>query len=149
VEGVFSEVRAGVGVVASCQRSKGLEPAGGWVGKEQAKMQYLVAGEFIEPGPLLPPDQLAGMIRQAILPSHDVLINLKSEGKLIAGGYAVGERAAAFIFEVDSNEELDSLLQNLPYWGLVKMKVTPLQDIEGRRERDRQQADQIEQMLQR
>jgi muconolactone delta-isomerase len=112
-------------------------------------MQYLVTGEFIEPGPLLPPDQLAGMIRQAILPSHDVLTNLKSEGKLIAGGYAVGERAAAFIFEVDSNEELDSLLQNLPYWGVVKMKVTPLQDIEGRRERDRQQADQIEQMLQR
>ncbi len=53
------------------------------------------------------------------------------------------EKAAAFIFEVDSNEELDSLLQNLPYWGLVKMKATPLQDIEGRRERDRQQADQI------
>ena len=51
--------------------------------------------------------------------------------------------------EVDSNEELDSLLQGLPYWGLVKMKATPLQDIEGRRERDRQQAEQIEQMMQR
>jgi muconolactone delta-isomerase len=89
------------------------------------------------------------MLRQAILPSHDVLTNLKSEGKLLAGGYAVGERAGAFIFEVDSNEELDSLLQNLPYWGLVKMKATPLQDIEGRRERDRQQAEQIEQMMQR
>ncbi len=112
-------------------------------------MQYLVTGEFIEPGPLLPPDQLAAMLRQAILPSHDVLTNLKSEGKLLAGGYAVGERAGAFIFEVDSNEELDSLLQNLPYWGLVKMKATPLQDIEGRRERDRQQAEQIEHMMQR
>ena len=112
-------------------------------------MQYLVTGEFIDPGPLLPPDQLAGMIRQAVIPSHDALINLKSEGKLIAGGYAVGERAAAFIFEVASNEELDSLLQSLPYWGLVKMKATPLQDVEGRRERDRQQAEQIEQSLQR
>jgi muconolactone delta-isomerase len=112
-------------------------------------MQYLVTGEFIDPGPLLPPDQLAGMLRQAVLPSHDVLTNLKAEGKLLAGGYAVGERAAAFIFEVDSNEELDSLLQGLPYWGLVKMKATPLQDIEGRRERDRQQAEQIEQMMQR
>jgi hypothetical protein len=65
---------------------KRLEPAGQWVGTEQAKIQYLVTGEFIDPGPLLPPDQLAGMIRQAILPSHDVLTNLKSEGKLIAGG---------------------------------------------------------------
>jgi len=26
-----------------------------WVGKEKAKMQYLVTGEFIDPGPLLPP----------------------------------------------------------------------------------------------
>ena len=112
-------------------------------------MQYLVTGEFIDPGPLLPPDQLAGMGRQMILPSHDVLMNLKAEGKLLAGGYAVGERAGAFIFEVDSNEELDSLLQGLPHWGLVKMKVTPLQDIEGRRERDRQQVEQIEQSLQR
>ncbi len=111
-------------------------------------MQYLVTGEYIDPGPLLPPDQLAGLLRQVIVPSHDVLTNLKAEGKLLAGGYAVGERAAVFIFEVDSNEELDSLLQGLPYWGLVKMKATPLQDIEGRRERDLQGAEQIEQMLQ-
>ena len=48
-----------------------------------------------------------------------------------------------------SNEELDGLLQGLPYWGLVKMKATPLQDIEGRRERDLQGAEQIEQSLQR
>ncbi len=120
-------------------------------------MQYLVTGEFVELGPQdLPPDQLAAMLRQAVVPSHDVLTNLKSEGKLLAGGYAVGERAAAFIFDVDSNAELDALLQNLPYWGLVRQegglggfKVTPLEEIEGRRERDRQQAEQIEQSLQR
>jgi muconolactone delta-isomerase len=110
-------------------------------------MQYLVTGDYVEPGPLLPPDQVAGMIRQLIVPSHEVLTNLKAEGKLVAGGYSVGERAGAFIFEVDSNEELDSLLQSLPYWGLIKFRVTPLQDVEGRRERDLQQADQIEQSL--
>ena len=112
-------------------------------------MQYLVTGEFIDPGPLLPPDQFAAIGRQMILPSHDVLLNLKAEGKLLAGGYAVGERAGAFIFDVDSNAELDSLLMGLPFWGLVKIKVTPLEDIEGRRERDLQGAEQIEQMMQR
>ncbi len=111
-------------------------------------MQYLVTGEFIDPGPLLPPDQLAGLLRQVIVPSHDVLTNLKSEGKLIAGGYAVGERAGVFIFEVDSNADLDSLLMSLPFWGLVKIKVTPLEDVESRRERDLQGAEQIEQSLQ-
>ena len=112
-------------------------------------MQYLVTGEFIDPGPLLPPDQLAGMLRQVVLPSHDVLTNLKAEGKLLGGSYSVGERAGAFIFDVDSNAELDSLLQGLPYWGLIKFKVTLLEVIERRRERDSQQADQIEQSLQR
>ena len=111
-------------------------------------MQYLVTGEFIDPGPLLPPDQFAGMLRQAILPSHDVLTNLKAEGKLLAGGYAVGERAAAFIFEAESNAELDDLLLSLPYWGVVKFKATPLEGVEARQERDRQQTEQVEQMLQ-
>jgi muconolactone delta-isomerase len=112
-------------------------------------MQYLVTGEFVDPGPLLPPEQLVELIRQAVLPSHDALTNLKAEGKLLAGGYAVGERTGVFIFEVDSNSELDVLLQNLPYWGLIKIKVTPLEDIERRREGDSQQAEQIEQRLQR
>ncbi len=49
-------------------------------------MQYLVTREFIDPGPLLPPDQLAAMIQQLIVPSHDALTYLKSEEKLIAGG---------------------------------------------------------------
>ena len=112
-------------------------------------MQYLVTGEFVDPGPLLPPDQFVGMMRQMVLPSHDVVKNLMSEGKIIAGGYAVGERAAAFIFEAESNAELDALLQSIPYWGLIKIKVTPLEEVEGRQERDRQQVDQIEQSLQR
>src|SRR5919202_1756633 len=99
-------------------------------------MQYLVTGEFIDPGPLLPPDQLVELIRHLVVPSHDALTNLKAEGKLLGGGYSVGERAGAFIFDVDSNAELDSLLQSLPYWGLVKFKVTPLEDVESRRERD-------------
>jgi hypothetical protein len=44
-------------------------------------MQYLVTGEFIDPGPLLPPDQLVGLMHQAVLPSHDSFTNLMSEGK--------------------------------------------------------------------
>ena len=50
-------------------------------------MQYLVTEELINPGPLLPPDQLVGIMRQWVLPSMDALINLKSEGKIIAGGF--------------------------------------------------------------
>jgi hypothetical protein len=80
-------------------------------------MQYLVTEELIEPGPLLSPDQLVGIVRQWVLPSMDTLINLKSEGKIIGGGVRVGERALVLIFEAESNEELDTILQRLPLWG--------------------------------
>ena len=50
-------------------------------------MQYLVTEELIDPGPQLPPDQLVGIMRQWVLPSMDALIKLKSEGKIIAGGF--------------------------------------------------------------
>jgi muconolactone delta-isomerase len=111
-------------------------------------MQYLVTEELINPGPLLPPDQLVEMMRQWVLPSMDTLINLKSEGKIIAGGVRVGERALVLIFEAESNDELDTILQRLPLWGLAKWKVTPLEALEGRTARDRQFIEQLEQSLQ-
>jgi muconolactone delta-isomerase len=95
-------------------------------------MQYLVTEELIDPGPLLTPDQLVEMMRQWVLPSMDTLIQLKSEGKIVAGGLRVGERALVLIFEAESNEELDTILQRLPLWGLAKWKVTPLETLEGR-----------------
>jgi muconolactone delta-isomerase len=67
-------------------------------------------------------------MRQWVLPSMDTLIDLKSEGKIIAGGVRVGERALVLIFEAESNEELDAILQRLPLWGLAKWKVTPLDE---------------------
>ena len=52
----------------------------------------LPESQSIDPGPMHPLDQVAGMGRRMILPYHDdVLLNLKAEGKLLAGGYAVGE----------------------------------------------------------
>jgi len=111
-------------------------------------MQYLVTEELINPGPQLPPDQLVGIMRQWILPSMDTLIKLKSEGKIIAGGLRVGERALVLIFEAESNEELDTILQRLPLWGLAKWKVTPLETLEGRTGRDHQHIEQLEQSLQ-
>ena len=111
-------------------------------------MQYLVTMELVDPGPLLPPQQLLGMYRTAVLPGHEALINLKSDGKILAGGYPVGERAIAFIVEADSPKELDSLLLKIPFWGITKTKVAPLQDFEDRRDQDQQAAEQMEQSLQ-
>jgi hypothetical protein len=85
-------------------------------------MQYLVTEELINPGPLLPPDQLVEIMRQWVPPSMDTLIDLKSEGKIVAGGLRVGERALVLIFEAESNEELDTILQRLPLWADLAIK---------------------------
>jgi len=50
--------------------------------------------------------------------------------------------------ESDSPKELDTLLLRVPFWGIVKTKVTPLQDFEDRRDLDKQGAEQMEQSLQ-
>ena len=60
----------------------------------------------------------------------------------------MGERAIALIVESDSPRELDALLQFIPFWGIVKTKVTPLQDWEARHDQDRQGTEQMEQSLQ-
>ena len=49
------------------------------------------------------------------MPGHEALNNLKSEGKIVTGGFPVGERAIAFILELDLPEELDALLQGIPF----------------------------------
>jgi muconolactone delta-isomerase len=117
--------------------------------KEDArKMQYLVRMDFVDPGPLLPIQQFAGMMRQAVLPGHEALQSLKSEGRILAGGFPVGERAIAFIVESDSPKELDELLEFIPFWGICKTKVTPLQAFEDRHDQDLRATEQMEQGLQ-
>jgi muconolactone delta-isomerase len=116
--------------------------------QEDGRMQYLVTMDFVDPGPMLPTEQYAGMMRQVVLPGHEALKTLRSEGKILAGGFPVGERAIAFIAESDSPKDLDALLQFIPFWGIVKTKVTPLQDWDARHDQDRQGTEQMEQSLQ-
>jgi hypothetical protein len=45
------------------------------------EVRYLVTVESVEVGPLLPPQQVAGIIRTAILPTSEALSKLESEGE--------------------------------------------------------------------
>jgi muconolactone delta-isomerase len=111
-------------------------------------MQYLVTMNFVEPGPLLPPEQLVGLMRSAILPTLETLERLDSEGKILGGGHPVGERAVAFIVEAESNDELDVLLlHELPAWDILKSEVTALRRFEDRLETERQFTEHFESTL--
>ena len=100
-------------------------------------MQNLVTMEYVEPGPLFSAQQLGQMVGETILPSFDLLAGLQSEGKIVAGGVLAGTRTASFIVEVASNDELDQLLEGIPWWGIMRTSVAPLQSFAGRVAQDR------------
>lgn len=104
-------------------------------------MQYLVTMESLETG-LLPPQQVAQIIENQIVPSLEACDKLCKEKKILAGGVHSGKRAGTVIVEVKSNEELNRLLGSLPFWGMMKVDVTPIVSF-------KEQAAQARQMLER
>ena len=94
--------------------------------------RYLVTGDYVDPGPMLPPPQLVQLIEKLVLPSFEALAKLEEQKKILGGGIVAGARAGAFIVDVASNSELNQLLQELPFWGVVKWTATPLQTFRER-----------------
>jgi muconolactone delta-isomerase len=95
-------------------------------------MHYLVTGEYVETGALLPPPQVSQMIEHTIIPSLEALAKLQKDGKILAGGIIVGARAGVFVLEAASHEEVTRTLLALPFWGLLKWDVTPLESFSHR-----------------
>ena len=98
-------------------------------------MQYLVEGAR---GPLPPsPEQAIALLEGTVIPHFEYMIRLKAEGKILAGGVPVGDRAFICIMEAGSNDEADRIVRDMPAWGLLEWKVTPLQSVEARAEMER------------
>jgi hypothetical protein len=98
-------------------------------------VQYLVEGTR---GPLPPsPEQALALLEETVLPHFEYMIRMKAEGKILAGGVPVGDRAFVCIIEASSNDEADRIVRDMPAWGLLEWKVTPLQSIEARAEMER------------
>ena len=103
-------------------------------------MQYLVTMDYVDPGPLFPPQQVPGLIRQSVLPTFDARMRLRDEGKIVGEGVVAAARKVVFIMEAASNDDLNELVEGLPLWGLT-VDVTPLQSFETRKDQDRQMAE--------
>ncbi len=97
-------------------------------------MMYLVSAEFIENS--VTPEAFPQVWESVIRPSLETLAKMADEKKL-TGGVLAGQRAGAFIIDAQSNEEVGTVLGNLPFWGLIKWNVTPLQSMRSAIERDR------------
>ncbi len=105
-------------------------------------MRYLVTMESLETG-LLPPQQNAQIIEQLIVPGLEAVVKLEKERKILAGGVFVGTRGGVVIMEAASHDELDRLLVSLPFWGIMKIEVTPLESFESRVELTRKMVEQL------
>lgn len=98
--------------------------------------QYFVTMDIEAADPLLPVDQLARVMRESILPSVEALIQLTVQGKVITGGYPIGDRFMVFIVEAESEEEVHEVLAELPLSGTAKTTVRRLQSPEELRNPD-------------
>src|SRR5258708_24997959 len=95
-------------------------------------MQYLVEGAH---GPLpSSPAEAAALLKAVVIPHFDYLIKLQAEGRILAGGIPVGDRAFALIIEAASHDEADRIIRDMPLWGGLEWTVTPLQSIAARKE---------------
>lgn len=95
-------------------------------------MRYFVKGELIDPGAMLPRQQFIPMFENVILPSLDAIAKLESSRKILAAGLVTGSRGVVLILDTESHEKLTKLLMELPFWGLLKWDVTPLDIFENR-----------------
>ena len=98
-------------------------------------MQYLVEAENIDG--LIPMKDVPDYINHIVIPSYEQLIKWESENK-IKGGLLTGQRAGAFVMEAASNDELGKMLKSIPFWGMVKWKITPLLSFKSASEQDGQ-----------
>ena len=104
-------------------------------------MKYLVVGSE-GPG-FASPEESVEILEKGVFPTFDALLKLEAEKKILAGGLPVADRALVFILEASSNDEADQILRDIPAWGVLKWKVTPLQSFAGRANYERSLVEEI------
>ena len=82
-----------------------------------------------------------------ILPSFDALFKYEEEKKILSGSLPVGDRVFVFVIEAVSNKELNQILRNIPMWGSLKWKVTPLQTFSGRANQEWEAVEELKKSL--
>jgi muconolactone D-isomerase len=88
----------------------------------------MMAGKFLvlwklELGRALPD------VARVVLRQQDYGARLLAEGKLEARYHLVGGHGGAWIYNVQSNEELDNLLAEAPVYNMASYQVLPLAEM--------------------
>ena len=54
----------------------------------------------------------------------------RQQGKVVAGGALAGRKGGCGIFDVDSTEELHTLVSQLPMFPFIEWEIIPLNTVE-------------------
>lgn len=73
--------------------------------------------------------RLSGEVMRAVLAMPDYAGPLQEQGKVIARYHIVGSHGGAWIYDVESNEELEMLLARSPVYNFSRFDVYPLADM--------------------
>lgn len=74
--------------------------------------------------------QVRPEIVHAVAQMPDYAARVSARGKLVARYHVVGKHGGAWIYDVDSNEELERLLATAPVYNYARYDVYPLADME-------------------
>jgi hypothetical protein len=95
-------------------------------------MNYLVEMKLANSSrPIIGQDGIT-FIEQYILPTLELCKKLEAEKKIVAGGPLSGGVALSLIVNVESAQDLDSVITTLPVWPLMETSVIPMTTFDGR-----------------
>ena len=84
-------------------------------------MSFFVKAETKGAFPLPPEETLELVVKE-----WETVISYRQQGKVLAGGALAGRKGGCGIFDVDSPEELHTLVSQLPMFPFVEWEVIPL-----------------------
>lgn len=73
--------------------------------------------------------RLTGDMMKAVLTMRDYALPLEEQGKVIGRYHIVGSHGGAWIYRVESNDELEMLLARSPVYNFAHFQVLPLADM--------------------
>ena len=65
------------------------------------------------------------VLEKGILPTFDMLMELKANKKIVAGGLPIGSRKFYLIVEAGSHDEIDRMLRDIPAWVFICTENCP------------------------
>ena len=75
--------------------------------------------------------RLSAETMQTVLRQQEYGARLEMEGKVQTRYHLIGAHGGAWIYDVDSNEELDALLAQAPVYNVASYEVLPLAEMRG------------------